>query len=125
MVGVVDGFRWCVLGIGGTRVLRRLGYRAAEASQGNEALEVWQQHQGAFDLLLTDMIMPGGLSGLDVAHRLRTEKPELKVIVMSGYSLELKQLGNIDTKEIAYLAKPFTPAALAQSIRLALTQPRQ
>jgi len=69
--------------------------------------------------------MPGGLSGLDVAHRLRTEKPELKVIVMSGYSLELKQLGNIDTKEIAYLAKPFTPAALAQSIRLALTQPRQ
>jgi PAS domain S-box-containing protein len=107
------------------RVLRRLGYRAAEASQGNEALEVWQQHQGAFDLLLTDMIMPGGLSGLDVAHRLRTEKPELKVIVMSGYSLELKQLGNIDTKEIAYLAKPFTPAALAQSIRLALTQPRQ
>jgi len=39
--------------------------------------------------------------------------------------LELKQLGNIDTKEIAYLAKPFTPAALAQSIRLALTQPRQ
>ena len=106
------------------RVLRRLGYHVSEASQGNEALEIWQQHQGAFDLLLTDMIMPGGLSGLDVAGRLRSEKPGLKVLIMSGYSLELNQLGNIDTSRITYLAKPFTPASLAQSVRLALNQTR-
>jgi hypothetical protein len=42
---------------------------------------------------------------------------------MSGYSLELTQLGNIDTSRITYLAKPFTPTALAQSVRLALNQP--
>ena len=70
------------------------------------------------------MIMPGGLSGLDVAGRLRSEKPGLKVLIMSGYSLELNQLGNIDTSRITYLAKPFTPASLAQSVRLALNQTR-
>ncbi len=100
--------------------LQHLGYRVSVACHGKEALEIWTRHQGAFDLLLTDMIMPEGLTGLDLAQLLRREKPALKILLMSGYSLELSQHDNLEESRIVYLAKPFNPPALTQAVRRAL-----
>ena len=96
---------------------------ARTASNGQEALEAWTENGGAFDLLLTDMIMPGGLTGLDLAERVRREKPELKTIVMSGYSLELSQHGAFEANRLAYLAKPFDTLTLSRVVRNILDKP--
>jgi PAS domain S-box-containing protein len=67
-------------------LLERKGYHVIEADSGLSALEVWQQHRNAIDLLFTDMVMPDGISGRELAERLLAEKPGLKVIYSSGYS---------------------------------------
>ena len=67
-------------------VLEPKGYRVLEAADGIEALRVWEQHQGSVHLLLTDIMMPEGLSGLELATRLQTRSPQLRVIFTSGYS---------------------------------------
>jgi YesN/AraC family two-component response regulator len=54
------------------------------ATNGPEALVVWEQHQNTIDLMITDMRMPNGLSGLELAEKLWEFKPSLKVIIMSG-----------------------------------------
>jgi CheY-like chemotaxis protein len=54
-----------------------------------EALALWQSHHDSIDLLLTDMRMPKGMSGLELAEKLRSTKPSLKVVMMSGYSLAI------------------------------------
>jgi len=100
--------------------LQRAGYRVMVAAHGREALDFWLNEKGAFDLLITDMIMPEGLSGLDLIETLRRDKPGLKVLVMSGYSLELTQTGRLDLTTVTFLPKPFNPATLAQSVRRAL-----
>ena len=67
------------------KILDAQGYRVQAAPSGVAALELWRQQAGAFDLLLTDLIMPGGVSGAQLAAQLRTEQPGLRVIYMSGY----------------------------------------
>ena len=59
-------------------ILHDCGYRVLDAGSGVEALTVWQSHEGAIDLLLTDMIMPDGLSGKDLAESLVSNKPDRK-----------------------------------------------
>jgi two-component system, cell cycle sensor histidine kinase and response regulator CckA len=97
--------------------LSRLGYRVLEASTGNEALAVWQQHRDEIRLVLTDLVMPDGMTGKDLAQRLLQENPKLKVIYMSGYSAEVA--GNdFPLKEgVNFLAKPFQAVKLAQTVR--------
>src|SRR5213083_1564117 len=70
-------------------VLEQQGYRVYVAADGHEAQKVWQQHRSEVALLLTDIVMPGGLSGLELARQIRAEKPELEVLLTSGYSTEL------------------------------------
>ena len=70
-------------------VLERQGYQVLEAAHGVEALEVWERHAGRIHLLLTDLVMPEGLSGLELAARLRKRSPDLPVIFTSGYSAEM------------------------------------
>ena len=62
-------------------VLERHGYRVLEAADGQQVLEVWQRHGPTIDLLLTDMVMPGELTGRDLARALRNEDAELKIIL--------------------------------------------
>jgi len=102
-------------------ILSNLGYRIVEASNGPEALVVWERHRGEVHLLLTDMVMPEGMSGMDLAKRLRVEAPELKVLYASGYSPELA--GLCAAREgIDFLSKPFAPLKLAQTVRACLDQ---
>jgi CheY-like chemotaxis protein len=103
-------------------VLQGYHYRVMAASSGVEALRVWDEHNGRVDLLLTDMIMPGGMTGNDLAAKLRKQKPGLKVIYTSGYSSELmgKDSGANNT---TFLAKPYLPLQLAQAVRKCLDAP--
>src|SRR5207302_2817866 len=73
------------------QVLECYGYRVLEGATGVEALKLWPQYAQEIDLLLTDMIMPEGISGWELAEKLRAEKPQLKVLCTSGYSLDLAQ----------------------------------
>ena len=100
-----------------TRSLARLGYQVLEAASGQAAVEVWQGHREQFDVLLTDMIMPGGMTGVELAKRLREDKPALPVIVSSGYSSQLDRTG-FDT--IIYLPKPYQLAELGEALRRCL-----
>ena len=77
-------------------------------------------------LLFTDMVMPGGISGYDLARQLRVERPALPVIFSSGYSRELLT-GGVQLEEgVNYLPKPYRPADLSAIIATALaeTSPR-
>jgi two-component system, cell cycle sensor histidine kinase and response regulator CckA len=100
--------------------LREKGYKILEAGTGLEAVRLWEQHNGFIDLLFTDMVMPGGLTGLDVVERLRQLKPKLKVIVSSGYSLDLVHPDGKADASIRFLPKPYPPVALTRMLRESL-----
>jgi len=97
-------------------ILQQYEYRVLIASSGVEALRVWDESNGQVDLVLTDMIMPGGMTGGDLAVELKKRKPGLKVIYASGYSSALT--GKEFTQgENIFLAKPYQPNQVAQLIR--------
>ena len=102
------------------RGLQMLGYRVIEATDGQMALELWSRHADTIQLLLTDMIMPHGISGLDLAEQLQGKKPDLKVIVASGYSAEINAHGMLSKPGILYLPKPFGMPELVAAIRACL-----
>jgi PAS domain S-box-containing protein len=98
-------------------ILERQGYKVLSASSGDEALLIWQENASDIPLLLTDMVMPGSLNGRELAEKLLSGKPDLKVIYTSGYSVEL--LGNKMTtsRNFVFLQKPYHPDALSQIVR--------
>ena len=98
------------------QILRRCGYRVLEARNGVEALHVWEETGRQAQLLLTDMVMPGGISGLELAETLRRAKPGLKIILTSGYSDELVQRSD-PVAHARFLAKPYSSLELAQAIK--------
>jgi len=100
-----------------TRFLQREGYRLTAAMDGPSALEAWAAAQGQFDLLITDMVMPNGLSGAQLAERLRGQHPRLKTILISGYSPELLDADAEQLKSIRMLMKPFTHEKITETIR--------
>ena len=98
-------------------VLEHQGYRVLESISGVNALEVWREHRDEVDLLVTDMVMPGGLSGWELGRRLMREKPGLKVLYASGYSDEM--LGEAATLRGTpnLLEKPYGPVEMLRKIR--------
>ncbi len=92
------------------------GYRVLTAPNGKAALEIWEQHRDEIDLLLTDIVMPDSMSGRELAHKLIMDKPDLKVIFTSGYSAELIGTDFEREKQHAFLAKPYLPDRLAQTV---------
>jgi signal transduction histidine kinase/CheY-like chemotaxis protein/HAMP domain-containing protein len=98
-------------------VLLDCGYYILEAASGREALAVWQQHDGKIDLLLTDMVMPEGISGLELAERLMAEAPELKVIFMSGYTSEDVSTELAHRANTSFIQKPYGHGELVKVVR--------
>jgi PAS domain S-box-containing protein len=97
--------------------LQALGYRTFEASNGPEAIELWRKHSGEIDLLITDMLMPEGMTGLELAAKIREEDSKFKVIISSGYSAEIIEGNKIADAGIVYLAKPYQISVLGRTVR--------
>lgn len=97
--------------------LTRLGYSVLEAPTGVKALEVWNGHRQKISLLLTDLVMPDGITGKDLAQRMLRENPRLKVICMSGYNAEIMGADFPLQEDVNFLVKPFQAQQLAQTIR--------
>jgi PAS domain S-box-containing protein len=98
-------------------LLRHYGYRVLQAGHGKEALEVWRMKAGEIDLLLTDMMMPEGISGWELAEKLQVDRPGLKVIYTSGYSVDLLGRNGEFGQDIHFLPKPYQPHVLAKAVR--------
>jgi two-component system, cell cycle sensor histidine kinase and response regulator CckA len=99
-------------------MLKRFGYTVLEAANGAEACEVSARRNCRIDLLLTDVVMPG-MNGRDLADRLANERPEMKVVYMSGYTGQGIGQGILPPGS-CFLAKPFSRENLAMKIREAL-----
>jgi signal transduction histidine kinase/ActR/RegA family two-component response regulator len=102
--------------------LTKIGYRIVEAMNGIEACLIATQRSGQFDLLLTDIVMPG-MNGRELAGRLHLIYPNLKVLFMSGYLDDVTANAGLEQRRTAFLQKPFTPDVLARSIRELLDAP--
>jgi two-component system cell cycle sensor histidine kinase/response regulator CckA len=100
-------------------MLRQLGYTVLEAHDGHAALKIWQKHGPTIDLLLTDVIMPH-MSGRQLAEMLASQRPNLKVLYMSGYTDEIIAHHGVIDSDKELLQKPFSRDLLAEKIRRVL-----
>ncbi|MCC6222615.1 MAG: PAS domain S-box protein [Thermoleophilia bacterium] len=101
-------------------VLAGHGYRVLEAADGAEALERWDRQNGAIDLLITDMALPGGLNGQTLAAGLRERSPRLRVILTSGHSAEIAGRELALSPGQAFVQKPVAASALLAAVRRTL-----
>ena len=99
------------------RLLRNLGYTVLEASGGHDAASTLIADPSPVDLLLTDLIMPEGMTGGDLSKRLLAEDPDLKVIFTSGYSADIVGKDFVLRDGTNFLQKPYHPDKLAQTVR--------
>jgi two-component system, cell cycle sensor histidine kinase and response regulator CckA len=100
--------------------LRRKGYRVLSARSGVEALRVWDEHGADIDLLFTDLVMPDGVGGQQLAATLRGRRPDLPVVFTSGYSNDFAGGGTALREGRNFLQKPYTLTSLAATLRACL-----
>ena len=99
------------------RILLNQGYHVLEARHGREALSLCRKYKGTIHLLLTDVIMPSGMSGRELAEALQPLLPHTKTIYMSGYTNDIIVHHGVLDASLAFLQKPFTPTTLLQKVR--------
>jgi CheY-like chemotaxis protein len=99
------------------QVLKIQGYTVLQAASGRDALEVWERANRPVDLLLTDLVMPGGIMGSELAERLSSQSPRLKVIYTSGYSPGMAGRDASLLEGRNFLPKPYSIGKLAQFVR--------
>ncbi len=102
--------------------LNDCGYRILEAGSGREALHVWHEHRSEIDLLLTDMKMPEGISGMELAEKMIAEQPVLRVIFTSGYSDDMVSPEILKRNNARFLPKPYSYAELTRMVRESLNE---
>ena len=103
-------------------ILESCGYKIIEASSGKEALNVWDRRKTHVDLLLTDMMMPEGVSGVDLAERLLANEPQLHVVFTSGYTANEISPEVLAKTHASFLQKPYAHTDLAKIVRDCLDQ---
>jgi signal transduction histidine kinase/ActR/RegA family two-component response regulator len=96
--------------------LRKLGYRVLEAKNGIEACLLATQQAGSFQLLLTDVVMPG-MAGRELAQHLSVINQDLRTLFISGYMDDVGIMAGLEEGTSSFLQKPFTPEVLAQAVR--------
>ncbi|MFV9503362.1 MAG: response regulator [Oscillochloridaceae bacterium umkhey_bin13] len=99
------------------QILAREGFRVIEASDGPSACTLAQDHTGVIGMLLTDIMMPGGINGVQLAQLIRAERPQIRVLYMSGYTDNALVERSLADDGAHYLQKPFTPDRLVQAVR--------
>ena len=97
------------------QVLLTSGYQVQEAQDGREALRIGEEFEEPIHLLLTDMVMPH-LGGRELAERLASRRPGIKVLFMSGFTDDVTIQRNVLTGAVAFLQKPFAPDALSAKV---------
>ncbi|MBY0510469.1 MAG: PAS domain S-box protein, partial [Rhodospirillaceae bacterium] len=102
------------------RALKNKGYKVIEARTGEQALDILRDTP-AVDLMITDMMMPG-MDGGTLARLIRVERPEIRIIVISGYSEEVARGDIVDTADFHFLPKPFSLGQLASKVKDVLTE---
>ncbi|HSB53281.1 MAG TPA: PAS domain S-box protein [Gemmatimonadales bacterium] len=104
------------------QALARLGYEVLEADSAAQAVAIWEKNAARIALLVTDLVMPGGMTGRQLATTLLGRQPGLRVLYVTGYSPDLveRTLGAGD--RVPILQKPFGAAALATAVRRTLDQ---
>jgi CheY-like chemotaxis protein len=98
-------------------MLQRLGYTVLPAESGMSALKVWEKYKDRIQLLLTDIVMPGGMTGFELARQLKTDHSQLKIIYTSGYSGNLTDKRLTMVEGVNFLQKPYAPQKLAEVLR--------
>jgi PAS domain S-box-containing protein len=101
-------------------VLQQDGYTLLQAKSGENAREVWRWHSERIDLLLTDVVLPGEVSGPQLGAQFQGEKPALRVVLTTGYSRETVAEQSKDGKPQFVLNKPYTPRSLLRAVHEAL-----
>ena len=97
-------------------ILERLGYRALEAKTGREGIEIARTFDGRIDLALLDIKLPD-MSGIQVYPLIMDARPDLKVVVCSGYSIDGPARKILDAGAEGFIQKPFLIAALADKLK--------
>ena len=98
-----------------TMYLERDGYHVMEAHDGAQAVLLWEKHEGKIDLILTDVMIPGGLNGHQLVERLQADRPDLKAIFVSGYSSGRLGRGTFD-ETTNFLQKPYRLKNLSEMV---------
>jgi signal transduction histidine kinase/DNA-binding response OmpR family regulator len=106
----------------GRLLLGDLGYQVLHAASGEEATEVWSVHKQQIDVLLTDLVLPDGLTGLELADRFKQERPALKVVITSGYSAEEVKKKSPAHQGFHFIQKPYHAESLGRALRACLDQ---
>ena len=103
-----------------SRFLTEQGYRVIAAPNGAAALEA-VKNESYIDLVLTDVVMPGGMSGLDLANAIRSQRPDTRVLFVSGYADEQLKDSLPDAAE-RIITKPYDRRVLAKAVQQALSE---
>ena len=98
-------------------ILEGCGYRILEAASGRGALKVWDDNRGKIDLLLTDMVMPEGVSGVELAEALLHDHPNLRIVFTSGYTPNEVSSKMLEQHHARFLQKPYSHNELAGVVR--------
>jgi CheY-like chemotaxis protein len=93
------------------------GYRVIVAQDGKQAVKLWKQHQREIDLVLTDLMMPGGVNGHQLVQRLHVDRPDLKAIFVSGHNADLFGEDVFLDETTNFLQKPYRLKNLADMVR--------
>jgi CheY-like chemotaxis protein len=98
--------------------LERMGHRVLTAPNAVEAVRQWEGAAGRIDVLVTDIVMPNGMNGWELASELRSRRPDLRVICMSGYSAGVSQPAGDGLEDVTFLQKPFSLSSLGDAMRM-------
>ncbi|HEY0548240.1 MAG TPA: ATP-binding protein [Verrucomicrobiae bacterium] len=98
-------------------ILTDAGYKVFDAEHSEQAFAVWDEHHEEIELLLTDMVLPGGMTGRELAMCLQERKPHLKVVYTTGYSQDLLEAKG---EPVNFLQKPYPPETLMRTVRSCL-----
>jgi two-component system cell cycle sensor histidine kinase/response regulator CckA len=105
------------------KMLESYGYKVLTAQNGNEAMEIFNGHDGPIHLLLTDVVMPG-MSGRKLAEQIQSENQKVKVIYMSGYTDDTISKHGVLNDDIEFIEKPYSAKDLGLKVRKVLTMKR-
>ena len=100
--------------------LEHLGYRVVEAGNAQDAIDFLGSFQGQVEIVFSDVVMPGGMSGYDVARWVETNRGGTKVVLTSGFSEQVAAAHGPDVPNVRLLRKPYTRLELASALRAAL-----